>query len=92
MLGVSLEQEPSAETTNAQAPTGNQHTQNPRRRRHRRRHDVIAHTALAVTITVCATVLAMTNKINPEHVLAAYGLAAAASGAPLVVRRNGGAS
>ena len=34
----------------------------------------------------------MTNKINPEHVLAAYGLAAAASGAPLVVRRNGGAS
>ena len=54
----------------------------------KRKSDQIHHTIMAVTIIIASTALAWKDKLSPETTLAAWGLAAAMVGTPIVVRRG----
>lgn len=56
----------------------------------RRTADIVSNTIVAVVITVASTVLGYKGQLAPEGILAAYGIAAATSGLPIVVRRTEG--
>jgi len=53
----------------------------------RRKYEVVSHTILAITIVAASTYLAAQGKLTPETTVAAWGLAAASIGTPIVVRR-----
>lgn len=57
----------------------------------RRTIDVVSNTVVAVAIVAGSTILGVDHVLAPEGVLAAYGIAAAVSGLPIVVKRADGA-
>lgn len=54
----------------------------------RRTIDVVSNTIVAVAITAGATFLGSIDTLAPEGILAAYTIAAAVSGLPIVVKRQ----
>lgn len=56
----------------------------------RRKNDQLGNTIIAVVLIIGATVLAYQDKLTAEGLLAAYTLAAAVGGVPIVVRRSNG--
>lgn len=54
----------------------------------RRGMDVLSNTIVAVAVVAGATLLGIDHVLAPEGVLAAYGIAAAVSGLPIVVKRE----
>ena len=54
----------------------------------RRQQDIRYHTILAVTIIAASTFLAYTDHLSSEATVAAWGLAVATAGTPIVIRRG----
>lgn len=54
----------------------------------RRIMDVVSNTIVAVAVVAGSTLLGIDHVLAPEGVLAAYGIAAAVSGLPIVVKRE----
>ena len=55
---------------------------------HRRKDDIVQHTIIAIAIIVASTALAWKGRMTPETTVAAWGLASAIVGTPIVIRRN----
>lgn len=54
----------------------------------RRTVDAVSNMIVAIAIVAGATVLGVDHVLAPEGVLAAFGIAAAVSGLPIVVKRE----
>jgi hypothetical protein len=56
----------------------------------RRKTDTYAHTTVSIVMVICSTIVACAGHLEPEAMLASWGIAAGVIGSPIVVRKGSG--